>query len=183
MRFLRWRRRSGAIEKDRIGDADGFLVAVGFDRCVQGDAQTRCDGAYGRNRKTCANARPGAYRSEKTHAVEPVIQHRAGSADAATAMPEHREEREHEIPVRDRAAVRPFRSAERIDMNPLSVVGTGRECIDPSLVDPQPRRREELAALERPKALETLHDFRCHLPISLRKRSHDAPVDYRTFSH
>ena len=177
------RRRGGTVEKDRVGDAERFLTAEGLDRDVQGDAQARCDGTHACNRETRANPRSAAYRGEKSHAVEPVIDRRAGSADAATAMPEHREEREHEIAVRDRAAVRPVRSAERIDMNPLPVVGAGRKRIDPSLVDPQPRRREELAALERPKALETLHDFRCHLPISLRKRSHDAPVDYRTFSH
>lgn len=174
------RRRGGTVEKDRVGDAERFLTAEGLDRDVQGDAQARCDGTHACNRETRANPRSAAHRGEKSHAVEPVIDRRAGSADAATAMPEHREQREHEISVRDRAAVRPLGSAARIGVNPLSVPGACRKGVDPSLVDAQPRRGEQLAAFERAEAGETLHDFRCHLPISLRRRSPDASLDYRT---
>jgi len=176
-------RRRRAIEKNGVGDTDGLLAAERLDRNVQGDAQPRCRRADARNRKAPAHARTRTERCEKTHAVEPVIQHRSDLANLARAVPERRNEREQEVAVRDGASVGALRGAERIDVNPLAVVGAGGERVDPSLVDAQPWRREEFAPFERAEAGKTVHDFRCHFAISLRRRSHDAPVDYRTFSH
>ena len=183
MRCLRARRRGGAIEEDRVGDADRFIASERFDRDVQRDAQAGAGGANARDGESRANARSGAHRGEKTNAVEPVIQCRTRSADTAATVPEDGEQREHEISMGDRAAIRPLGGAARIDVNPLPILGAFCKCVDPSLIDPQPRRRDEFGALECAKRVETLHDFRSHLPISLRKRSHDAPVDYRTFPH
>ncbi len=85
--------------------------------------------------------------------------------------------------MRDGAAVRALRRTDRIDMNPLAIVSACGERIDPPLVDAQPRRRDEFDPFERAEAGKTVHDSRCHFAISLRKRSHDAPVDYRTISY
>src|SRR5438105_4321572 len=98
--------------------------------------------------------RPRRHRGREPQAVDAVVDPHPGVLDGQHLGHEHRQHREREVPVRDRAAERALRGGFGIDVNPLVVSRRLGEEVDLALVDSVPRARAQVALLRPLELLE-----------------------------
>src|SRR6266536_2606272 len=123
---------------DRLGHADRPVATVALQRGVDGDLyatgdRLRLDQHGGQPDPAIDRQRGG-----EPHLVQPVVDSHGHPVDREQLLEQRRDQRQGEVPVRDRGAVRAGLRAYRVDVDPLVVAGRVGEPVDLGLAHLDP---------------------------------------------
>src|SRR5213078_4195783 len=135
-----WLWPSEVVPADGLGHQRGLVGALALDHHAPRGLHAALDPLELGQREPGAHRRAGGHRRGEPQPVEPIVDPHRAAGDLEGRLGEHRQQRQREEAVRDRAAERRSPGALPVDVDPLEVPGGLGELVDPVLRDLDPGR-------------------------------------------